>query len=298
MIKSNIYIILVQPAVFFTILTSFANYFIDHSVFANFHVQIKIHPFCTLQTTGKHFQNIRVHDDTAHNRLFLLSFYKLNIAAENDLHLLHQLMKLSTVREKREILKISHYSKGVDGNGVLQLDTIVRGNVPELPPGSHIKVYPYSENYIQTGSGNTRMFRANRHPFPYAWNHSVTYDDKYGLMPFLIFLLCLKYLLQFDDRKQIFTSVTSEDRLLYDLLNRNSGMSLTFICEKLNMLNAYSRLIFSECHNNNFLKKIVAQVTSVLKDLTLTLMVSFAEVRYYDFCIECFLISTVDHLVS
>ena len=52
-----------------------------------------------------------------------------------------------------EILKMSHYSKGVDRNGVLQLDLVVRGTVPEFPESQIVKVKPYWEEYLQTGEG-------------------------------------------------------------------------------------------------------------------------------------------------
>ena len=52
-----------------------------------------------------------------------------------------------------EILKMSHYSKGVDRNGVLQLDLVFRGTVPEFPESQIVKVKPYWEEYLQTGEG-------------------------------------------------------------------------------------------------------------------------------------------------
>lgn len=48
---------------------------------------------------------------------------------------------------------MSQYSNGVDEEGVLQIDVIVRGEVPDLSQGSEIELAPYYENYIQTGQG-------------------------------------------------------------------------------------------------------------------------------------------------
>ena len=49
---------------------------------------------------------------------------------------------------------MSHYSKGVDRNGVLQLDLVLRGTVPEFPENQVVNVKPYWEEYLQTGEGN------------------------------------------------------------------------------------------------------------------------------------------------
>ena len=48
---------------------------------------------------------------------------------------------------------MTHIAKGVDENGVLQIDIIVNGEVPMLPPKAKIRVLPYVEDYIQTGPG-------------------------------------------------------------------------------------------------------------------------------------------------
>lgn len=52
-----------------------------------------------------------------------------------------------------EILKMSHYSKGVDPQGRLLLDIIVRGYVPEIPTDQTVRLQPYWEQYTQTGPG-------------------------------------------------------------------------------------------------------------------------------------------------
>jgi len=49
----------------------------------------------------------------------------------------------------------------------------------------------YTEDYIQTGPGqlyahSTRLFTADGVSVPYTWNHTVTYDDTKGKMPFLV----------------------------------------------------------------------------------------------------------------
>ena len=52
---------------------------------------------------------------------------------------------------------MSHYSKGVDRDGVLQLDLVVRGTVPEFPENQVIIAKPYWEEYLQTGEGNESL---------------------------------------------------------------------------------------------------------------------------------------------
>ena len=52
-----------------------------------------------------------------------------------------------------EIVKMSQYANGVDEEGVLQIDVIVRGEVPDLSNGMELTLTPYYENYIQTGQG-------------------------------------------------------------------------------------------------------------------------------------------------
>ncbi|XP_052788091.1 hemicentin-1-like [Mya arenaria] len=80
-----------------------------------------------------------------------------------------------------EILKLSQYSKGVDDQGRLQLDIVVRGNVPDIDPGRKIEISPYWEQYTQTGPStvhaqSTRLFHVDGFMLPYAWNHSIIYN--------------------------------------------------------------------------------------------------------------------------
>ena len=50
---------------------------------------------------------------------------------------------------------MTQIARGLDKDGVLQIDIIVNGKVPELPEGVHLKVLPYREKYIQTGPGTS-----------------------------------------------------------------------------------------------------------------------------------------------
>ena len=48
---------------------------------------------------------------------------------------------------------MTHIAKGVDKHGIMNIDVIVNGDVPTLPPKAKIIVLPYIEDYIQTGPG-------------------------------------------------------------------------------------------------------------------------------------------------
>ena len=61
-----------------------------------------------------------------------------------------------------------HYAKGVDDDGNLQLDIVLRGNVPEFENTGKVVMEPYKENYIQTGPGNKSLkdnYKKNNHSF-------------------------------------------------------------------------------------------------------------------------------------
>ncbi len=48
---------------------------------------------------------------------------------------------------------MTHIARGVDKHGIMNIDVIVNGEVPQLPPKATIVVLPYVEDYIQTGPG-------------------------------------------------------------------------------------------------------------------------------------------------
>lgn len=62
---------------------------------------------------------------------------------------------------------MTHIARGVDKNGILNIDVIVNGDVPTLPPKAKIVVLPYVEDYLQTGPGtffaNIMVSQALRH---------------------------------------------------------------------------------------------------------------------------------------
>lgn len=57
-----------------------------------------------------------------------------------------------------EIVKLTHMARGVDSNGVLQVDIVVTGSIPEFSQSSEVTLEPYTEDYIQTGPGQYISF--------------------------------------------------------------------------------------------------------------------------------------------
>ncbi|KAM4722858.1 hemicentin-1 [Rhinophrynus dorsalis] len=90
-----------------------------------------------------------------------------------------------------EILRITHTARGVDSDGSLLLDTEVKGHILQLQASSDIRLKDYTEDYVQTGPGqlyaySTRMFSLDGVYVPYTWNHTISYDQTQGKMPFLV----------------------------------------------------------------------------------------------------------------
>jgi len=55
-----------------------------------------------------------------------------------------------------EKLEMTHVARGVDDEGVLTVDVVMRGQVPQLADNVHdVTVLPYTEQYIQTAPGQT-----------------------------------------------------------------------------------------------------------------------------------------------
>ncbi|XP_076315975.1 hemicentin-1-like [Tachypleus tridentatus] len=90
-----------------------------------------------------------------------------------------------------EVLHMTHVARGLDADGVLLVDVVISGEVPVFAPDTQIEIDPYEEDYIQTGPSSlygysARTFRVNNYILPYAWNHTITYDEALGQMPYLV----------------------------------------------------------------------------------------------------------------
>ncbi|XP_007935886.1 hemicentin-1 [Orycteropus afer afer] len=90
-----------------------------------------------------------------------------------------------------EILRMTHVARGLDSDGALLLDILVSGYVLQLQSPADVTVKDYTEDYIQTGPGqlyaySTRLFSIDGISVPYTWNHTISYDQARGRMPFLV----------------------------------------------------------------------------------------------------------------
>nr|XP_054608122.1 hemicentin-1 isoform X2 [Nothobranchius furzeri] len=90
-----------------------------------------------------------------------------------------------------EILRMTHIARGLDSDGALLLDIVLNGHVLQLPSHANINIKDYTEDYIQTGLSqlyalSTRLFTIDKESVPYSWNHTITYDQKRGKMPYLV----------------------------------------------------------------------------------------------------------------
>uniref|UniRef100_G3SN78 Hemicentin 1 n=1 Tax=Loxodonta africana TaxID=9785 RepID=G3SN78_LOXAF len=90
-----------------------------------------------------------------------------------------------------EILRMTHIARGLDSDGALLLDIVVSGYVLQLQSPADVAVKDYTEDYIQTGPGqlyaySTRLFSIDGISVPYTWNHTISYDQARGRMPFLV----------------------------------------------------------------------------------------------------------------
>ncbi|XP_073439014.1 hemicentin-1 [Dendrobates tinctorius] len=93
-----------------------------------------------------------------------------------------------------EVLRITHTVRGLDADGFLVLDTVVKGYVLQLQSSTDIMLKDYTEDYVQTGLGqlyaySTRMFYLDGVSVPYSWNHTINYDPSHGKMPFMVEIL-------------------------------------------------------------------------------------------------------------
>ena len=82
-------------------------------------------------------------------------------------------------------------SLGVDDDGVLRLTILLTGETPDIYPGDQIVTPSYREDYIQTGPGeiygkSSRFISIDGMRLPFAWNHTITYDDATNKMAYLV----------------------------------------------------------------------------------------------------------------
>ncbi|XP_066112042.1 hemicentin-2 isoform X1 [Saccopteryx bilineata] len=90
-----------------------------------------------------------------------------------------------------ELLTMTQVAHGLDPSGLLLLDVVVRGVIPESLADADLQVQDFQEQYVQTGPGrlfvgSTQRFLQNSLPLSLRCNHSVQYDAARGPQPQLV----------------------------------------------------------------------------------------------------------------
>ncbi|XP_047380794.1 hemicentin-2 [Sciurus carolinensis] len=90
-----------------------------------------------------------------------------------------------------ELLTMTQVARGLDPNGLLLLDVVVNGIVPESLADADLQVQDFQEHYVQTGPGrlfvgSTQRFLQDHLPASLRCNHTIQYDAARGPQPQLV----------------------------------------------------------------------------------------------------------------
>uniref|UniRef100_A0A2K5KA06 Hemicentin-2 n=1 Tax=Colobus angolensis palliatus TaxID=336983 RepID=A0A2K5KA06_COLAP len=90
-----------------------------------------------------------------------------------------------------ELLTMTQVARGLDPNGLLLLDVVVNGVVPESLADTDLQVQDFEEHYVQTGPGqlfvgSTQHFFQGSLPSFLRCNHSIQYNAARGPQPQLV----------------------------------------------------------------------------------------------------------------
>ncbi|KAM9207753.1 hemicentin-2 [Dugong dugon] len=90
-----------------------------------------------------------------------------------------------------ELLTMTQVARGLDPDGLLLLDMMVDGVIPESLADADLQVQDFQERYVQTGPGqlfvdSTQRFLQGGIPTFLHCNHSIQYDAAWGLQPQLV----------------------------------------------------------------------------------------------------------------
>ncbi|KAF4016760.1 hypothetical protein G4228_008189 [Cervus hanglu yarkandensis] len=90
-----------------------------------------------------------------------------------------------------ELLTMTQVARGLDRNGLLLLDMVVNGNVPESLADADLQVQDFQERYVQTGPGrlfvgSTQSFLQDSLRSFLRCNHSIRYSAAQGPQPQLV----------------------------------------------------------------------------------------------------------------
>ncbi|KAM9810462.1 hemicentin-1 [Neosynchiropus ocellatus] len=85
--------------------------------------------------------------------------------------------------ETGEILRLTHVARGLDPEGVLQLDIVINGYVPPSLSTSHLALQDYEESYLQTGQGQLYSWSSQNHQrgggtMVLRCNHTIIYEGQ------------------------------------------------------------------------------------------------------------------------
>nr|XP_021547233.1 hemicentin-2 [Neomonachus schauinslandi] len=90
-----------------------------------------------------------------------------------------------------ELLTMTQEARGLDPNGLLLLDVVISGVVPESLADADLQVQDFEESYVQIGPGrlfvgSTQPFLQDSLPMFLRCNHSIQYNAAQGLQPQLV----------------------------------------------------------------------------------------------------------------
>ncbi|XP_075375673.1 hemicentin-2-like [Mycteria americana] len=87
-----------------------------------------------------------------------------------------------------ELLRVTHLARGPDATGILLLDSVISGSVPESIGEAAVLLQDFSERYVQTGAGqlsggSVQSFLQDGRIIRARCNHTVVYDPSAGPQP-------------------------------------------------------------------------------------------------------------------
>ncbi|NXJ33572.1 HMCN2 protein, partial [Ciconia maguari] len=87
-----------------------------------------------------------------------------------------------------ELLRVTHLARGMDASGILLLDSVISGSVPESIGEAAVLLQDFSERYVQTGAGqlsggSVQSFLQDGRIIRARCNHTIVYDPSTGPQP-------------------------------------------------------------------------------------------------------------------
>ncbi|KFP92685.1 Hemicentin-2, partial [Apaloderma vittatum] len=87
-----------------------------------------------------------------------------------------------------ELLRSTHLARGADAAGILLLDSVISGSVPESISEAAVLLQDFSERYVQTGAGqlvggSVHSFLQDGRVIRARCNHTIVYDSSADMQP-------------------------------------------------------------------------------------------------------------------